>query len=137
MGRCPNPDFFFSNFFLRWSAAVTAFSLPLHQGVVANLRRCGDFLTTAHPKGGCPGCLPDTFIRYSYFISHLSLRNFFHIIQSNIFGGKNFLRLISPESGSYSAHDKAPAGRGIDLKWWRHTDLNRGHSGYEPLALAN
>ena len=21
--------------------------------------------------------------------------------------------------------------------WWRHTDLNRGHSGYEPLALAN
>ena len=23
------------------------------------------------------------------------------------------------------------------FKWWRHTDLNRGHSGYEPLALAN
>ena len=26
---------------------------------------------------------------------------------------------------------------GFFYYWWRHTDLNRGHSGYEPLALAN
>ena len=50
--RCPalcSCELFFL-VFLRWSAAITAISLPLHLGVVANLRRRGDFLTTAHQK---------------------------------------------------------------------------------------
>ena len=32
---------------------------------------------------------------------------------------------------------KEPPLRGHQSKWWRHRDLNSGHCGYEPHALAN
>ena len=32
---------------------------------------------------------------------------------------------------------KEPPKRGQIAKWWRHRDLNSGHCGYEPHALAN
>ena len=32
---------------------------------------------------------------------------------------------------------KEPPKRGQISKWWRHRDLNSGHCGYEPHALAN
>ena len=32
---------------------------------------------------------------------------------------------------------KEPPERGQISKWWRHRDLNSGHCGYEPHALAN
>ena len=74
-GRCPNLcscELFFLVYLSNAGVPILPLTLPLHLGVVANLRRCGDFLTTAHLFGGCPGCLPDTFIHYSKFISHLS-----------------------------------------------------------------
>ena len=67
----------------------------------------------------CSRCLPPTW--YIIHASFLSVNTFL----------KKFFDF-------FNVHKKPPRGCvTADFSWWRHRDLNSGHCGYEPHALAN
>ena len=44
---------------------------------------------------------------------------------------------IEPQPLDFQSSEHAPAIRTAHIYWWTFTDLNRGQTGYEPVALTN